>query len=184
MAELNTIARPYARALFAIARDSDQLAGWSEALAKAALVVADTAAAAYLARPTLTDEERVAFIQSLGREIGANDLLGSTHGENFLRVLAANGRLAALPEIAQQFDQLKAHAEQRVKVTLTAATQVDEALTRKVSTVLGRKLARTVDLDVKVDSTLMGGAIVRADDSVIDGSVKSRLQRLAETLIA
>ena len=88
-----------------------------------------------------------------------------------------------MPEIAAQFDALKAQSENKVKVTLTSATQVDAALAEQVTKALTQRLGRAVELTLEVDASLLGGAIIRADDMVIDGSVRTRLQRLTESLV-
>lgn len=184
MADLGTIARPYARAIFDVAEAHGELAQWSAALAAAAAVASDGEAHRYLSRPDVSDDERVAFVEDICRRSGAGEVWGSPHGKNMLAVLAENGRLEVLPEIAKRFDALKAAAEHKVHVTLTAATPVDSALSERASASLERRLGRSVELEVAVDAGLVGGAVIRADDSVIDGSVKSRLQRLAEKLSA
>jgi F-type H+-transporting ATPase subunit delta len=112
------------------------------------------------------------------------ELLATPQGKNLLLLLAENGRLTALPEIAAQFDALKSEAENKVKVTFTSATAVDGAIADQLKKALERKLGRTVELTLVVDASLIGGAIIQADDRVIDGSVRTRLQRLTETLVA
>jgi F-type H+-transporting ATPase subunit delta len=88
-----------------------------------------------------------------------------------------------LPEIAAQFDALKADAENKVKVTVTAATTVDPAIAEQIKKALQQKLGRAVELTLAVDASLIGGAIIQADDMVIDGSVRTRLQRLTEKIV-
>ena len=111
-------------------------------------------------------------------------LLAKGAGENLLKLLSENDRLAVLPEISAQFEALKIEAESKVKAKLITASKVDAKQAAKVVEALERKLGRKVDLELVVDPTLLGGAIVRAEDLMIDGSVRSRLQRLAETLTA
>ena len=183
MADFGTIARPYARALFDIATEANALAEWSQALAAAAAIVSDDAAARYLSSPNLTDEQRAAFVEGLANDLPDAARLGSDQGRAFLRLLAENDRLAALPDISAQFDELKSQAENKVKVTLVAATTVDQAVADKVADALERKLGRKVELELEVDESLLGGAVIRAEDMVIDGSVRTRLQRLAESLV-
>jgi F-type H+-transporting ATPase subunit delta len=182
MADSSTIARPYARALFGVAQRADELGQWSQALCCAGALLRDDRARRHLARPDLTDDARVSFVESVCTEAGG--VLSTEHGRNFLRLLVENDRLAALPEIAAQFDHLKARAENKVRVKVTAAAAVDESIVGAVARSLESRLGRTVELEVEVDSELMGGAVIRAEDMVIDGSLRSRLQRLAEKLIA
>ena len=179
MADFGTVARPYARAAFDLARQSGALEDWSEALAAAASVVSNEDAERYLSSPTLRDEQRAEFIES----VSGSALLATPHGKGLLRLLAENGRLAALPEISAQFDELKSRAENKVEVTLVSAATVAPDIADKVSAALERRLGRKVELKLEIDEALLGGAVIRAEDLVIDGSVRTRLQRLAETLV-
>jgi F-type H+-transporting ATPase subunit delta len=183
MADLSTVARPYAKALFDLASAEKKLPQWSAALGAAAAVVADANAKRALANPAFADGERAALVGSIAGAIKGGELLTTPAGANFLRVVAENGRLTVLPEIAAQFDALKAEAENKVNVTVTSATAVDGALAEQIKKALEQKLKRTVELSLAVDSSLIGGAIIQADDMVIDGSVRTRLQRLTEKLV-
>ena len=184
MADFGTVARPYARALFDLASANGGLAKWSDALAAAAAVANDPSAKRVLARPDQTEQQRVALVQGVFEAVPGGAPWLSREGTNLLQVLVENDRLAALPEIAAQFDALKAEAENTVKATLTSAVAVDAAIADKVAQALQKKLGRTVELKLEVDPALIGGAIIRAEDMVIDGSVRTRLQRLAESLIS
>ena len=183
MADLSTVARPYAKALFDLASADGKLAAWSAALAAGASVLDDANAKRVLASPTLDHGKRAAFVASVASGIKGAELFGTEQGRNVLRLLAENDRLAALPEIAAQFEALKAQAENKVKVKLISATPVDAKLTEQVTKALTQRLGRAVELTLEVDASLLGGAIIRADDMVIDGSVRTRLQRLAESLV-
>ena len=183
MADLSTVARPYAKALFDLASAEKKLPQWSAALGAAAAVVADANAKRALANPAFADGERAALVGSIAGAIKGGELLTTPAGANFLRVVAENGRLTVLPEIAAQFDALKAEAENKVNVTVTAATDVDKAVAEQIKKALEQKLGRKVELTLAVDSSLIGGAIIQADDMVIDGSVRTRLQRLTEKIV-
>ena len=183
MADTSTVARPYAKALFDLASAERALPKWSAALAVAAAVIADANAKRVLANPSLTDAQRAELVTSVASGVAGGEVLGTLHGRNLLKLLAENDRLAALPDIAAQFDALKAQAENKVKVTLTSATPVDAALTEQVTKALTQRFGRVVELTLEVDASLLGGAIIRADDMVIDGSVRTRLQRLTEALV-
>jgi F-type H+-transporting ATPase subunit delta len=178
VAEFSTVARPYAKALFDVAN-----AEWSAALGAAAAVLADANAKRALANPAFDDGARATLVGSIAGAIKGGELLTSPVGKNLLQLLSENDRLTALPEIAAQFDALKAEAENKVKVTVTAATQVDGAIAGEIKKALQQKLGRTVELTLAVDASLIGGAIIQADDMVIDGSVRTRLQRLTEKLV-
>ena len=183
MADLSTVARPYAKALFDLASAERKLREWSAALGLAATVVSDASAKRALANPKLDDGSRAALVGDIAAAVQGGELFKSTEGRNLLKVLAENDRLTALPEIAAQFDALKAEAENKVNVTVTAATAVDAALAERIKKALEQKLGRVVELTLAVDASLLGGAVIRADDMVIDGSVRARLQRLAEKMV-
>jgi F-type H+-transporting ATPase subunit delta len=183
MADLSTVARPYAKALFDLASAERKLQAWSDALGAAAAVVADPSAKRALANPGFDDGARATLVGSVAGAVKGGELLTSAAGKNFLRLLAENDRLTVLPEIAAQFDALKADAENKVNVTVTAATAVDKTLADQIKKALEQKLKRTVELTLAVDASLIGGAIIQADDMVIDGSVRTRLQRLTEKLV-
>jgi F-type H+-transporting ATPase subunit delta len=174
MADTSTIARPYAKAVFDLAAAERKLGLWSEALAAAAAVVADAGAKRALANPALDDAARATLVGSIAGAIKGGELLTGSTGKNFLQLLAENGRLTAIPEIAAQFDALKTEAENKVNVTVTSATPVDEKLAEQIKKSLEKKLGRTVELTLAVDAALIGGAIIQADDMVIDGSVRTR----------
>ena len=183
MADSSTVARPYAKALFDLANGERKLPEWSAALGAAAAVLADANAKRALANPAFDDGARAGLVGSIAGAIKGGELLTSAAGKNLLLLLSENNRLTALPEIAAQFDALKADAENKVKVTMTAATTVDAAIAGEIKKALQQKLGRAVELTLAVDASLIGGAIIQADDMVIDGSVRTRLQRLTEKLV-
>lgn len=184
MAESGTLARPYARAIFELARENDSLTVWSETLRGVADVVSDPDARAFLARRELDNAARVSFLLSICADAGEGKTLDSRHGRNLLRLLAENHRLDVLPEISAQFEALKARAENTVKVQLITAAGVEQAVVNRIGEALERKLGRAVELELQQDPELLGGAVIQAEGQVIDGSVKSRLTELAGVLIA
>jgi F-type H+-transporting ATPase subunit delta len=184
MAENLTLARPYANALFEVAKADDRLAEWSAALESASRAVADDAVAELLSSPALSDDERVGLVADLARRIGGESkAFDDEHGRNFLRLLAENDRLYVLPEIREIFDELKAEAENTIDVELTAAAPVDADIEGRIREALERRLGRRVELRTSIDESLIGGAVIRADDLVIDGSLRTRLGKLARALI-
>ena len=178
MADKLTVARPYARAAFAEARGEQRLAPWSQALKVATEVVKDARVESLLDNPRVTATELADLVIGI-----AGSGLGE-HGENFVRTLAANRRLAYLPEISEQFEVLKDTAEGVADVTVTSAAALDEAQQKKLSAALEKRLKRKVRLHSEVDPGLIGGAILRAGDLVIDGSLSTRLARIAYELTA
>jgi len=178
MADKSTIARPYARAAFEAARLENKLEPWSQALHTGAAVVADARVAALLGNPHVTPEQLAQLVIGI-----AGPKLGE-HGANFIRTLAANRRLAVLPEIAALFDTLKNTEQGVADVTVTSAAPLAAAQQQELSGALARRLGRTVRLQCVTDPALIGGAVVRSGDLVIDGSLRTRLERIAYELTA
>jgi len=176
MADRLTIARPYARAAFEEARKNGGLTPWSEALQTAALVVKDPRVATLLDDPRVTAEELARLVD----DIAAAPL--GEQGANFVRTLADNHRLGYLPEIAELFGTFKDDAEGVADVTVTSATALDEAQRKRIAAALERRLKRKVRLHYETDPALIGGAILRSGDLVIDGSLRTRLNRIAYEL--
>ncbi len=177
MAELATLARPYARAAFEQAQaNPGGLARWSAMLNTAAMVVADAQMTAFIKNPQLDMAKKVELIV----EICGDALDEAAH--QFLLVLGKNGRLLVLPTIVPLYEQLRADAEKSVTATLVSAMAVPPAQVSKLEAALSKKLQRTVTLTVDIDPTLIGGAVIRAGDLVIDGSARGRLAHLDAAL--
>jgi F-type H+-transporting ATPase subunit delta len=172
MAEKVTIARPYAKAAFEHAREHNAFAGWSAMLEKAGAVVADERVARLLGNPRVTPAELVGLIADVCGTLDDNM-------RNFLETLAQNRRLAMLPEIAAGYELLRAEVENVADVHVTSAAALNDAQRERLLAALRNRLKREVRLHCDVDAGLIGGAIVRAGDFVIDGSLKARLERLA-----
>jgi F-type H+-transporting ATPase subunit delta len=176
VAERATIARPYAKAAFEYARDANALAEWSEGLKAAAQIVADPRVAPLTKSPDWSAADLVNLI---------NDVAGAKFDagmQNFVRVLAENHRLLLLPEIAAHYEVLRSAVENTIDVEVVSAVPLDAAQADKLQRALSTRLKRQVRMQNSVDSTLLGGAVVRAGDLVIDGSLKGRLERLATNL--
>jgi F-type H+-transporting ATPase subunit delta len=178
MAERLTIARPYARAAFEEARADQRLAAWSQALRVGAVVVKDPRVQTLLGNPHVTPAQLAQLVIDIaGPQLGP-------HGENFVRTLADNHRLGYLPEIAELFDELKDAAEGVADVTVASAATLDEAQRAKLGAALEQRLNRKVRLHCELDPALIGGAVLRTGDLVIDGSLRTRLERIAYELTA
>lgn len=187
MADNNTIARPYARAAFEIAKADGELDKWSEALAAAALLVEDGQAERFLQIPALSVGSRLEFLADLIKAAGttAAALLGSDpRGRNFLMLLLENGRVAALPAISEHFERLKAEVENSTDVTVVSATELSQERKEQIRKALEARFGGEVRLQTEIDENLIGGAVIRAGDVVIDGSVRARLSGLANALTA
>jgi F-type H+-transporting ATPase subunit delta len=176
MAERATIARPYAKAAFEFARDAHALPQWSAGLKLAAQIVADPRVAYFVKDPARSIEDVVELIAGT-----AGDQLDAGM-RNFLAVLAENRRTLLLPEISARYEAERAEVENTVDAEVISAVALDAAQKDKLQRALGARLKRQVRMVNTVDASLMGGAVVRAGDLVIDGSIKGRLQQLAGEL--
>ena len=176
MAERATIARPYAKAAFEYARDANATAPWSLGLKVAAEIVADGRVAPLTKSPRVSAADLVSFITDVA---GANL---AAPMQNFVRILAENRRLLLLPEIAAHYEELRSEVENTVDVEVVSAVALNSEQQEKLSAALSTRLKRKVRMQNSVDAALLGGALVRAGDLVIDGSLKGRLQQLATDL--
>ena len=184
MADNNTIARPYAQAVFELADDAKALGRWSESLEIAGQLLGDKGLIEYLGAPQLNDTQRLEFLTGLFEKAGSKLLGGDDkRGTNFLRLLLENKRIAVLPEIAAHFETLKARVENTVDATVTSATQIGKEQLAEIASALKARLGRDVKIETRIDEDLIGGAVIRAGDVVIDGSLRARLEGLATALI-
>ncbi|MBL4866016.1 MAG: F0F1 ATP synthase subunit delta [Pseudomonadales bacterium] len=176
MAELSTVARPYAKAAFQFANETGNLEKWSDMLNFAALVVQDDAIADLLDNPKVTSSQLVEAFKKIGE-----DSLDE-NGNNFVTLLASNKRLSSLPEIHALYETLKAEQLQSVDVKVTSAFTLSDAQLEMLGSVLKKNLKREINIESKVDQSLIGGLVIRAGDMVIDGSVQGKIAKLTETM--
>ena len=176
MAELTTLARPYAKAAFESALADNALAEWSKMLSLAAAVAQQPKVEAFIVSPAFTAEHKAkTFIEICGEELNGKCT-------NLIATLADYQRLPILPEILQQFELLKAQREKSVDVVVTTAYELSDDIKANLVKALSAKLERDVNVTSEVDQAIIGGALVRAGDTVIDGSVRGRLTKLAEAM--
>ena len=176
MAEIRTVARPYAQGVFALAKADGRLSEWSEMLAAAAEVAGHDKVRPLLDNPLV---ERGAVVDVLAQLCG--DRLDDK-GRNLLHLLAENRRLKLIPAIAEQYEALRAEAEGRLEAELLTSRSVPDDVLDKLAGALGKRLNLKISLSAKADSSLIGGAVLRAGDLVIDGSIRGQLQRMADAL--
>lgn len=176
MAEKSTIARPYAQAVFDLARAAGDFQQWTNLLQLAAMVVVDPALRKYIDNPRVSKENLAKLLIDV---VG-----GKLHdtGKNFLRLLVENKRLTVLPEIATIYEKLRAEAEKRIDAEVISAFALSATQQAAISAGLKKRLGRDINLVASVDANLIGGAIVRAGDMVIDGSITGQLDKLAFAL--
>ena len=178
MAEFLTLARPYAKAAFAYASEQNAIDNWSAALQLLSATVQDGAFSAYLNRPELTPAEQVSvFAKVLGEQ-------QSTAVSNFLTLLADNGRLALLPEIEAEFEQLKSQNNNTVDVVIESAFPLTSVQEQLLTHALEKKFEAAVNVSVEVKPELIAGVVIRAGDQVIDDSALNKLEKMRTRLLA
>jgi len=174
VAELTTLARPYAKAAFQYALEAQDLAGWRDQLKTVASASRYGVMQKKISTPSLSAQQQAQLlIDACGDEL-------SSPVRNFIVLLAKNKRLLLLPEIFQLFDALKTAQEKAVDVELVTAQPLDDASRTSLSEALGKKLARKINIQTIVDQHLLAGVIIKAGDLVIDGSMRGRLEKLAK----
>jgi F-type H+-transporting ATPase subunit delta len=168
-----------------VAQGSNEIPAWSDALNAARAMLEDGEAVAFLSNPGLDNARRLEFLTGLFAAADVNVLSGSHEkGTNFLKILLANGRVGVLPEIAEHFDALKAEIENTVDVTVRSASPVSDERLAAISKALEKRLGRSVNVVTEIDENLIGGAVITAGDVVIDGSMRARLNGLANVLVS
>lgn len=176
MINTNTLARPYAKAAFEFASAAQQADAWLNMLSLSAAAVQTSAVAQQLVNPALTDEQKVNVLA----QICAGHIDASF--SNFLRSLGSNDRLSLLPVVREQFAVLKAEAERALDVEVESAFELNTEQLQTLAAALSKRLDRTVQPKPVVNPALIGGVVIRAGDLVIDGSVRGKLNKLAEAL--
>jgi F-type H+-transporting ATPase subunit delta len=192
MSSVTTLARPYAKAAFALAQEEQArdghardgqahetpaLARWEQMLRLAAAIAADAAMAEALDSPHVSDAAAVKLIADTAGESLDERFRG------FLGVLAHYGRLPLLPEIARLFRQLRAKAERRLQVRVVSAVPLDDGQSARMREALAKRFACQIELDNEIDQGVIGGAVIYAGDEVIDGSLRGRLHQLSSSLV-
>jgi F-type H+-transporting ATPase subunit delta len=176
MTERATIARPYAKAAFAEARKTQHLSQWADGIELAAAVSVDERVKPLFDNPRVEPEQLVELMSNVGGALIDAEL------RRFLVVLAENGRLAYLPEIARLFEQMRAEQERVLDVTLKSAVELSGEQRERFTEALRKRFDRDIRLHTEIDTSLLGGAVLQADDLVIDGSVQGELTQLASQI--
>ncbi len=178
MAEISTIARPYAVAAYKLGRDQKSLAKWSEMLGFASAVASDAQMQAYIQDPKVVSSElQATFLKVCGDKL-------NEQGQNLIKVLVEYGRMSILPAITEAFEELKAQDEGTLDAQIIAASKPSAAETKDLVKRLEAKFGKKIEPTVSVDAELIGGIKIIVGDTVIDASVKGQLQNLAYTLSA
>ena len=178
MAELQSLARPYAKAVFELACETKTLTSWSQMLSMLSTTAGDARVLAQIGNPSVSRADGAKLVTGvLGEQLNGK-------AQNLVRLLAENNRIGLLPMVAAEFEVLKAEAERRVDVDITTATAVDDAQKQALSAAISKRLSRQVAVTWNTDASLIAGAVIRAGDLVIDGSVVDELTQLRHALTA
>lgn len=178
MAERTTIARPYADAAFETARDAGALGAWSEALKLAEAIATDPRMAEALASPKLDAEAKASLFLSVAGERFVAPM------KNFARILVEAGRVVLLPEIRALFEARRNEAEGVAKARIETAQPLTDAQLAEITAALGKRFGKRIEATVQLNASLIGGARIAVGDTVIDGSVRSKLAAMAQALTA
>lgn len=175
MSELTTIARPYAKAAFEFAVEHKAVDQWLGMLEFAAEVSRNDTIASLISSALAADQLTNVFVGVCGEQL-------NEHGQNLIRVMAENGRLGVLPAVVAEFHLLKAEQEKTVRVEVVSATELTDQQKANIQASLEKRLARNVKLNCSIDASLMAGVLIKAGDLVIDGSLRGKLDRMADAL--
>jgi F-type H+-transporting ATPase subunit delta len=175
MSELTTAARPYANAVYKLATEANAQHSWSNALALLAQVSAHAEVARLLAKPLSKQDKTVLMIKLVGDKLDAEQ-------QNLVKLMAENNRLGLLATVAELFEAYCAKAAGHIDAQIISAFPLSDAQQTMIGDALKKKTGRKVTITSAVDAALIGGVVIKAGDTIIDGSMKSRLAKLASTL--
>jgi len=175
MAEITTIARPYAKAAFDFAIENNAVDSWAEMLNFAAMVSENETIKPLLAGGLASNKLAELFVGVCGEQI-------NEQGQNLLKVMAENGRLEVLPAVCQQFVELRNEWAKEIEANVVSAVELTSEQQQEISVSLEKRLARKVKLNCSIDASLIAGLMITAGDLVIDGSVRGKVSRLSDTL--
>lgn len=178
MAEISTLARPYAQAIFSLALADNNLKVWSDKLALLKEVASNETMTEVISDPDISNEQVIDLFKAI-----CKDELDE-QGINFLKLAAENSRLDIIPDIADMYEALRADAEGSIEAQVISAYAVNATQKKSIAEALKKKFGRDVTLTTKTDKSLLGGVIIRAGDMVIDGSVKAQLEKITHALMS
>lgn len=176
MSDFTTAARPYARAVYQQATETSSVESWSDALGLMSTVAGDAALTKVLDNPQLGREQKgELLIKVVGDKLNEQQ-------KSLIKLMAENGRLKALPEVVRQFEVYRAEAEGKIDAEVVSAFPLNDEQEQAIAVMLKSRLGREITLSTSTDESLIGGVVIKAGDTIIDGSMKSQLESLALTL--
>lgn len=181
MPDTTTIARPYAKAIFEHALAANQLGQWSSILNQLAITVLNDQVASFISNPASNEAQQTELMMTPFDNSSENNFQEVT---NLIELLAQNKRLNLLPDIKILFEVFRADQEKTIDVKVLSYSKLSNSQQEQLKKILSERLKRQVTLDIKLDNSLLGGAIIQAGDLVIDGSVRGKLEKLGTGLVA
>lgn len=182
MADMTSIARPYAKAAFEFALEHQQIVAWSEFLGQLSLFINEPVCAAFLANPTVSSEQQGQMLLAVVEKFKIGSDIAQA--KQFVELLAHNKRLLVIPTISKLYQDLRASYERTLAVDVCSFSSLSKEQIVRLSERLSQRLQRQVTLSVSIDPELLGGAIIRAGDLVFDGSVRTQIKKLSTNLAA
>jgi F-type H+-transporting ATPase subunit delta len=176
MAESQTLARPYAEAAYGLAREQGSVAAWADQLAALVSITTETQVAELINNPSTPTD----VVANVVNAVGASVLTDGA--KRLVDTMAANRRLSVISDVKAQFDVLRAENEGRIQASVTSAVALSSEQQAVLKNALDAKWSANVEVTFNVDSTLVGGAVIKAHDWVIDGSIASQLNKLAAVI--
>ncbi|NLW05281.1 MAG: F0F1 ATP synthase subunit delta [Pseudomonadaceae bacterium] len=176
MADYNTLARPYAKAAFEYALSEGKLADWSAMLGLVAEAASNKEVAVFLLNPSLSSDVKAELLLEIC-QAKIDD-----QSSNFIKLLSEKSRLPLIPVIAGMYEAFRAEQEKSVEAIVTSAFALEADQQQLLVNALRKRLNREVTLKVEIDKRLIGGVIIRTGDLVIDGSIRGKIAKLAESL--
>ncbi len=176
MSKNRAFARPYAKAAFELAQSEHALAKWSEMLHLAAMIASDKQFLSLVKDPRFSTSELIGLFDVIGKDNYSDEM------KSFVGILGKFKRLALLPEIAHLYEEMRALAERVVNVEFISAEPLNDKDQERFVQILKKRMNCNIALDCQVDSSILGGAIIRAGDLVIDGSIRGRLAKLGDAV--
>lgn len=181
MTDYITVARPYAKAVFLIAKEENSISGWSNLLAVLDEISADLEASDFISRPDFSLQEKTQFLQTAVAALLKREL--TNQEANFLSVILGAKRYDVLPSVRHAYDEMVLSDESIVEVELVSAFEVKETENKMFVKALEKHFQKSIKLNVSIDPSLIGGAVIKSGDWVLDGSVKGRLEQMTSFLV-
>ena len=176
MADFETAARPYARAIFELASSEGNLQQWEDNLSAAAMIAADAGMQSIFEQPEILAFQRAELFLSVAEGAG---IASDDDFTNLIKLLADNGRLPAIPAIAEIFATLKQEAEGKIEVRVRSAQELTDKQEKEIAKSMAKRLGKEVSISSEIDDSLIAGAVITAGDLVIDGSASGRMEKLS-----